>query len=89
MKKDGVFSPEDTSDEVQRLDRPSKIVSWKPREDYSFEITIPPTVYPPREDTDLLARRLILLGPGRGRRFLDRLRFRRSEHVSIIPWVES
>ena len=71
MNKDGVFSPEDTSDEVQRLDRPSKIVSWKPREDYSFDITIPPTVYPPREDTDFLARRLILLGPGRGRRFLE------------------
>ena len=71
MNKDGVFSPEDTSDEVERLDRPSKIVSWEPREGYSFEITIPPTVYPPREDTDLLARRLILLGPGRGRRFLE------------------
>ena len=71
MNKDGVFSPEDTSEEVERLDRPSKIVSWEPREDYSFEITIPPTVYPPREDTDLFARRLIHLGPGRGRRFLE------------------
>ena len=71
MHKDGVFSPEDTSEEVERLDRPSKIVSWEPREDYSFEITIPPTVYPPREDTDLFARRLIHLGPGRGRRFLE------------------
>ena len=71
MSKDGVFSPEDTSEEVERLDRPSKKVSWEPKEDYSFEITIPPTVYPPREDTDLLARRLILLGPGRGRRFLE------------------
>ena len=36
MNKEGVFSPEDTSDEVQRLDRPSKIVSWKPREDYEL-----------------------------------------------------
>ena len=71
MNKDGVFSPEDTSEEVERLDRPSKTVSWKPREDYSFEITILPTVYPPREDTDLFARRLINLGPGRGRRFLE------------------
>ena len=71
MNKDGVFSPEDTSEEVERLDRPSKILSWKPKEGYSFEITIPPTVYPPKEDTDLLARRLILLGPGRGRKFLE------------------
>ena len=71
MNKDGVFSPEDTSEEVERLDRPSKIISWKPKEGYSFEITIPPTVYPPKEDTDLLARRLILLGPGRGRKFLE------------------
>ncbi len=71
MSKDSVFSPEDTSEEVERLDRPSKIVSWKPKEDYVFEITIPPTVYPPREDTDLFARRLINLGPGRGRKFLE------------------
>ena len=71
MNKDSVFSPEDTSAEVESLDRPSKIVSWKPSGDYSFEITIPPTVYPPREDTDLLARRLILLGPGKGRKFLE------------------
>lgn len=71
MNKDGVFSPEDASGEVDRLDRPSKILSWEPRQDYSFEITIPPTVYPPREDTDLFARRLIHLGPGRGRRFLE------------------
>ena len=71
MNKDGVFSPEDASGEVDRLDRPSKILSWEPGQDYSFEITIPPTVYPPREDTDLFARRLIHLGPGRGRRFLE------------------
>lgn len=71
MNKDGVFSPEVTSQEVERLDRPSRILSWCPTGDYRFEITIPPTVYPPREDTDLLAKRLILLGPGRGRKFLE------------------
>ena len=71
MKKDGVFSPEDTSQEVARLDRPSNIISWTPNGNYEFKLTIPPTVYPPREDTELLARRIINLGPGRGRNFLE------------------
>ena len=71
MNEDSVFSPEDTSQEVERLARPSKKMLWAPSERYRFEITIPPTVYPPREDTDLLAKRLIQLGPGRGRRFLE------------------
>lgn len=71
MNEDSVFSPEDTSQEVERLARPSKKMLWAPSERYRFEITIPPTVYPPREDTDLLAKRLIHLGPGRGRKFLE------------------
>ena len=71
MNKDGVFSPEDTSQEVARLDRPSNIISWTPDVNYEFELTIPPTVYPPREDTELLARRIINLGPGGGRNFLE------------------
>ena len=71
MNKDGVFSPEDTSQEVARLDRPSNIISWTPNVNYEFKLTIPPTVYPPREDTELLARRIINLGPGRGRNFLE------------------
>ena len=71
MNKDGVFSPEDTSQEVARLDRPSNIISWTPDGNYEFKLTIPPTVYPPREDTELLARRIINLGPGRGRNFLE------------------
>ena len=71
MNKDGVFSPEDTSQEVARLDRPSNIISWTPNGNYEFKLTIPPTVYPPREDTELLARRIINLGPGRGRNFLE------------------
>ena len=71
MNKDGVFSPEDTSQEVARLDRPSNIISWTPNVNYEFKLTIPPTVYPPREDTELLAKRIINLGPGRGRNFLE------------------
>ena len=71
MNKDSVFSPEDTTKEVARLDRPSKIISWRPTGNYDFKITIPPTVYPPREDTDLLARRMVNFGPGKGRNFLE------------------
>ena len=71
MNKNGVFSPDDTCQEVARLDRPSNIISWTPDVNYEFELTIPPTVYPPREDTELLARRIINLGPGGGRNFLE------------------
>ncbi|MGB0801480.1 MAG: biotin--[acetyl-CoA-carboxylase] ligase [Candidatus Poseidoniaceae archaeon] len=46
-------------------------MEWFPNSKQCIELTIPPTVYPPREDTDLLANRLIQLGPGKGRKFLE------------------
>ena len=71
MTDGGFFSPEDASKEVERLVRPSRPVLWNPSNEYKFELTIPPTVYPPREDTDLMATRLISFGPGRGRKLLE------------------
>ena len=67
----GIFTPEDVQSEVDRQKRPPRTLEWKPNPTQCIELTIPPTVYPPREDTDLLANRLIQLGPGKGRKFLE------------------
>ena len=67
----GIFSPSDAISEAKMLERPSRTINWNPTIKHSFSLTIPPTVYPPREDTNLMAKRLIQLGPGRGRKFLE------------------
>ena len=68
---DGIFTPEDAECEMDFQKRPAKIIEWRPTTKQCIALTIPPTVYPPREDTDLLARRLIQLGAGKGRKFLE------------------
>ena len=67
----GIFTPEDAQSEVDRQKRPPRTIEWKPNPTQCIELIIPPTVYPPREDTDLMANRLIQLGPGKGRKFLE------------------
>lgn len=63
-----VFDNESTDHEIHSLDRPWKTVYWQVSALERFSLEIPPTVYPPREDTDLLAK---CIGPGRGRRMLE------------------
>ena len=41
--------------EIERLQRAGTTVEWKAPTGERFSMLIPPTVYPPREDTDLLA----------------------------------
>lgn len=67
----GIFTPADAQSEVDRQKRPPSTLKWRPNSTQSIELTIPPTVYPPREDTDLMANRLIQLGAGKGRKFLE------------------
>ena len=67
----GIFTPEDAQSEVERQKRPPRTIEWKPNSTQCIELTIPPTVYPPREDTDLMANRIIRLGAGKGRKFLE------------------
>ena len=67
----GIFTPEDAHSEVDRQNRPPKTLEWRPNSNQCIELTIPPTVYPPREDTGLMAKRLIQLGSGKGRKFLE------------------
>lgn len=65
------FSIEDISNEIERLNRKSETIVWDYGESVSFELLIPPTVYPPREDTHLLAKQIMSLGDGRGRTALE------------------
>ena len=37
----------------------------------NWEVIVPHSVYPPREDTDLMAKRIISLGSGQGKNFLE------------------
>lgn len=71
MQQREVFTAEDAALEVERLQRPPSASIWSPLEGFSYKLIIPTTVYPPREDTDILAKRIIALGPGRGRKFLE------------------
>ena len=71
MTKKSIFNSEDSLSEIERLNRTSKTVNWSPQEGFNFELVIPQTVYPPREDTDMLAKRLISIGPGRGKKILE------------------
>tara|TARA_B100000700_G_scaffold305107_2_gene378562 strand:- start:11711 stop:13063 length:1353 start_codon:yes stop_codon:yes gene_type:complete len=71
MEENGIFNPDDTASEVQRLKKAPSASIWSPKIGSDFELIIPETVYPPREDTDLMAKRLIAFGPGKGRRFLE------------------
>ncbi len=55
MSPDEPFSPAHAEREIDRLSQPATSTSWLAPNGKRFELTIPPTVYPPREDTDLLA----------------------------------
>ena len=71
MDEREVFSPLHAEREIEFLKKPPSATIWSPLNGVNFRLLIPSTVYPPREDTDLLARRIISFGPGRGRTFLE------------------
>ena len=64
---DAPFGADDAEDERLRLERTSAARRWTDGSGRPWDLVIPPTVYPPREDTDLLASALTALGPGGGR----------------------
>ncbi len=47
------------------------MVHWKPNDDLEFKLILPPTVYPPKEDSNLLAEKIIEFGHGDNRNFLE------------------
>ena len=71
MADEEPFDFTNAEQEIDRLKRPIKSVIWQAPKGESFTLSIPPTVYPPREDTDLLANAIVRVGAGRGKRCLE------------------
>ena len=71
MSDKEMYTAEDTQREIELLNRPSKQVTWSPFPRVKIELVIPPTVYPPRHDSDLLAQRISKFGPGRNKKLLE------------------
>ena len=61
------FAPDDAEAERFRLERPPSEARWIDAKNRPWDLVIPHTVYPPREDTDLLAGWLAKQGAGNGR----------------------
>lgn len=55
MADEEYFGSEDAEQEIERLNRVAEHRIWTTPQNRQILLTIPPTVYPPREDTDLLA----------------------------------
>ena len=71
MVENPPFSKETINREIEIVNQSADVLIWSPNRLFSFDLVIPKTVYKPREDTDLLAKRLIQLGNGKGRKFLE------------------
>lgn len=65
------FSAEAAEEEIMRLQRPAQKVVWTSPTRQSFQFDLPVTVYPPREDTSLLAGALHRLGLPHGTSCLE------------------
>ena len=50
-----LFTPDDTKEEVNRFEREAQDAIWESPSGHRFSLNIPFSVYPPREDTNLLA----------------------------------
>ena len=68
---DGIFNQSDSEAEISRLGRSAEQRAWTTPDGAVFDLTVPPTVYPPREDTNFLCRVIRSIGPGNGRRMLE------------------
>lgn len=71
MSREPVFDENAINREILHLQKSSKMIDWLSPTNEKFHFKILPTVYPPREDTNLLANMIKSLGPGRGRSCLE------------------
>ena len=71
MSETPIFGIENIENEIRMLNRDSTLHEWRSPTGEVFQINVPPTVYPPRDDTDLMAKAIINLGPGKGRKCLE------------------
>ena len=69
--EEGIFDLGDSEAEISRLERPANRNNWTTPDGTILDLIVPATVYPPREDTDLLCRTIRTLGPGKGQRCLE------------------
>ena len=69
--EDGIFDLSDSEAEISRLERPASTRNWTTPDGAILELIVPATVYPPREDTDLMCQTLRSIGPGKGKRLLE------------------
>ena len=69
--EEGHFTEQNVIREIELIKKHSIEKKWKSPTGELFHLNLPHTVYPPREDTNLLADALIKLGPGKGRKCLE------------------
>jgi release factor glutamine methyltransferase len=71
MGNEKIFGPKDAEQEIERFERTAKYVVWRTPQAREIQLLIPPTVYPPREDTDLMAQTIANLPNSGGKRLLE------------------
>ena len=71
MDDDEFFGSNDAEQEISRLNRVAKHLIWTTPQNRKIDLIIPPTVYPPREDTDLLAKTISSIPNPSGKRLLE------------------
>ena len=71
MGNEEIFGPRDAEHEIGRFERKAKQVFWKTPQNREIDLLIPSTVYPPREDTDLMAQTIAKLPKPGAKRLLE------------------
>jgi len=71
MVRHSLFTNSEVERERETLQSRGRKVTWLTPDNQEIEAQIPPTTYPPRRDTSLLAEAIFSLGGGRGRKMLE------------------
>mgnify|MGYP006204792275 CR=1 FL=1 len=71
MSGEEYFGSNDAEQEIERLNRVAKQLIWATPQNRHIHLTIPPTVYPPREDTNVLAKVIHEFPNPHGKRLLE------------------
>ncbi|MAP58624.1 MAG: hypothetical protein CL978_00080, partial [Euryarchaeota archaeon] len=66
-----LFDDDSVARELELIAGETKTIQWQSPNGELFSLELPHTVYPPREDTDFMARNLIKMGPGKRRKCLE------------------
>ena len=66
-----LFDDDSVARELELIADETKTIQWQSPNGELFSLELPHTVYPPREDTDFMAKNLIKIGPGKRRKCLE------------------